>query len=69
MLKISRAALCLRPGFRGLTPEYRLDDDGKSFWVLRMKVRDRIVPTVLTILTLMPAMWVSICKGGSERHA
>ncbi len=69
MLKHSRAALCLRPGFRGFTPEYRVDDDGKSFWVLRMKVRDRIVATVLTILTLMPAMLVSICKRGSERHA
>ncbi|XPE69110.1 hypothetical protein ACNKHP_02670 [Shigella boydii] len=59
---ISRAALCLRLGFHGLRLNIALDDDGKSFWVLRMKVRDRTSPTVLTILTLMPAMLVSICK-------
>ncbi|EJI9008504.1 rhodanese-related sulfurtransferase [Escherichia albertii] len=31
------------PAFEGLRFNIALDDDGKSFWVLRMKVRDRIV--------------------------
>lgn len=31
------------PAFDGLRLNVALDDDGKSFWVLRMKVRDRIV--------------------------
>lgn len=31
------------PALEGLRLNIALDDDGKSFWVLRMKVRDRIV--------------------------
>ncbi|MDX6910120.1 rhodanese-related sulfurtransferase [Hafnia paralvei] len=31
------------PDFDGLRMNVALDDDGKSFWVLRMKVRERIV--------------------------
>ena len=31
------------PAFAGLRLNIALDDDGKSFWVLRMKVRERIV--------------------------
>lgn len=31
------------PALNGLRLNIALDDDGKSFWVLRMKVRDRIV--------------------------
>lgn len=31
------------PAFSGLRLNIALDDDGKSFWVLRMKVRERIV--------------------------
>ncbi len=31
------------PALDGLRLNIALDDDGKSFWVLRMKVRDRIV--------------------------
>ncbi|WP_193127346.1 rhodanese-related sulfurtransferase [Klebsiella aerogenes] len=31
------------PALKGLRLNIALDDDGKSFWVLRLKVRDRIV--------------------------
>jgi UPF0176 protein len=31
------------PALDGLRMNIALDDDGKSFWVLRLKVRDRIV--------------------------
>ena len=31
------------PALDGLRLNIAIDDDGKSFWVLRMKVRDRIV--------------------------
>ena len=31
------------PALNGLRMNIAIDDDGKSFWVLRMKVRDRIV--------------------------
>lgn len=31
------------PALNGLRLNIALDDDGKSFWVLRMKVRERIV--------------------------
>lgn len=31
------------PALEGIRLNIALDDDGKSFWVLRMKVRDRIV--------------------------
>ena len=31
------------PALNGLRLNIALDDDGKSFWVLRLKVRERIV--------------------------
>ncbi|MGV7960824.1 rhodanese-related sulfurtransferase [Photorhabdus tasmaniensis] len=34
---------CVDPALDNLRLNIALDDDGKSFWVLRMKVRDRVV--------------------------
>lgn len=31
------------PALNGIRLNYAIDDDGKSFWVLRMKVRDKVV--------------------------
>jgi len=31
------------PGLQGLRLNIAVDDDGKSFWVLKVKVRDKIV--------------------------
>jgi UPF0176 protein len=38
-------AVCLRglPGFQDLRLNIAVDDDGRSFWVLKIKVRDKIV--------------------------
>ncbi|MFT4024066.1 MAG: rhodanese-related sulfurtransferase [Flavihumibacter sp.] len=38
-----RAALDQREALRGLRLNIAVDDDGKSFWVLKVKVRDKIV--------------------------
>jgi UPF0176 protein len=39
-----------------------LDDDGKSFWVLRMKVRERIVADGIDDPEFNPATWVNTSK-------
>ena len=36
------------PALNNLRMNVALDDDGKSFWVLRLKVRDRIVADGIT---------------------
>ncbi len=43
MLKHFARSSAFDPALEGLRLNIALDDDGKSFWVLRMKVRDRIV--------------------------
>lgn len=42
------------PALDGLRLNLALDDDGKSFWVLRMKVRERIVADGITDPTFDP---------------
>lgn len=43
------------PAFDGLRLNVALEDDGKSFWVLRMKVRDRIVADGIVDATFDPS--------------
>ncbi len=42
------------PSLEGMRLNVALDDDGKSFWVLRMKVRERIVADGITDPTFDP---------------
>lgn len=44
------------PALDGVRLNIALEDDGKSFWVLRMKVRDRIVADGIDDPTLTPVM-------------
>ncbi|QPG07951.1 hypothetical protein IUJ34_03035 [Klebsiella pneumoniae subsp. pneumoniae] len=46
-----------------------MEDDGKSFWVLRLKVRDRIVADGIDDPRLTPPMWGVSQGGGSQRDA
>jgi UPF0176 protein len=43
-----KARLDAIPGFAGLRLNIAVDDDGKSFWVLKIKVRDKIVSDGIT---------------------
>lgn len=57
------------PALAGLRFNIAVEDDGKSFWVLRLKVRDRIVADGIDDPRLTPPMWGVSQGGGSQRDA
>ncbi|STT85769.1 putative rhodanese-related sulfurtransferase [Klebsiella pneumoniae] len=54
--------LWLRSGAGGLRFNIAVEDDGKSFWVLRLKVRDRIVADGIDDPSFDASMWGSISR-------
>ena len=57
------------PALAGLRFNIALEDDGKSFWVLRLKVRDRIVADASTIPPSTPPTSETISRRLSQRDA
>ena len=57
------------PALAGLRFNIAVEDDGKSFWVLRLKVRDRIVADGIDDPRLTPPTWGVSQGGGSQRDA
>ncbi len=57
------------PALAGLRFNIAVEDDGKSFWVLRLKVAIVSSPTASTIPRLMPQCGGVSQGGGSQRDA